>query len=114
MRETLRMQIEQVQRDAAGPNPTPLESLLAERIAVCWIQIHIYEVLYAATVGKQTVDSSFGHQKRIDIVNRRYMAAIKTLAQVRKMQLPTMQIALPGSTQVNIGEKQVNIAVGYS
>jgi hypothetical protein len=42
------------------------------------------------------------HQQRIERAQRRYLAAIKTLAQVRRMDLPTLQ--------VNIGEKQVNVA----
>ena len=47
---------------------------------------------------------------RIDVANRRYLAAIKTLAQVRRLQIPTLQIAMAGATQFNIGDKQVNMA----
>jgi hypothetical protein len=42
------------------------------------------------------------HQKRIDHASRRYLAAIKAQAVVRRLQVPTMQ--------VNIGEKQVNLS----
>ncbi len=42
------------------------------------------------------------HRKRIDQAERRYVRSIKALAEVRRIQLPTVQ--------VNIGEKQVNVA----
>jgi hypothetical protein len=38
------------------------------------------------------------------------MTAIKTLAQVRRLQIPSVNVALPGSVQMNVGEKQVNMA----
>jgi hypothetical protein len=31
---------------------------------------------------------------------------------VRKLQLPTVNIAMPGATQTNVGDKQVNVAGG--
>ena len=42
--------------------------------------------------------------KRLDRAQRRYLAASKTLAQMRKLRVPAVQ--------VNIGEKQVNVAGG--
>ncbi len=104
--ECLRREVLLVQRQAAGPDPSPLEALLAERVAVCWLQVKLYETLYAVSFGANNVVSSLPHQKRIDLVNRRYLAAIKTLAQVRRLQIPL-------SVQVNIaaqGGQQVNVA----
>ena len=42
------------------------------------------------------------HQKRLDYLHRRHLSAIKTLAQVRRLQLPVLQF--------NFAEKQVNVA----
>ncbi len=42
------------------------------------------------------------HQQRIERAQRRYLAAIKALAQVRKLGVPAVQ--------VNIGDKQINVA----
>ncbi len=42
------------------------------------------------------------HCRRIEQAERRYLRAIRELAQVRKIQQPTVQ--------VNIGDKQINVA----
>jgi hypothetical protein len=42
------------------------------------------------------------HQKRITMAHNRYLSAIRTLAQVRRLGVPAVQ--------VNIGEQQVNVA----
>lgn len=41
------------------------------------------------------------YEERFDKAHKRYVASIKALAQVRKLQLPNVQ--------VNIAEKQVNV-----
>jgi hypothetical protein len=46
------------------------------------------------------------HQKAIGLAQKRYLDAIKALAQIRKLQIPP-------TLQVNIGEKQINV-VGSS
>lgn len=100
MRQAHERRLKIMRRELAGPNPTELEKLLAERIALCWFHLNLCEVVHA-----QKTEMSIGvaefHQKRIDRAQKRYLAAIKALAQVRKLQLPNVQ--------VNIGEKQVNI-----
>lgn len=44
------------------------------------------------------------HQRRIDAAHRRYLAAMKSLALVRRLQIPPMQ--------ANFAEKQVNVLQG--
>jgi hypothetical protein len=58
-------------------------------------------------------------EKRLESAHRMHLAAVKALAQVRRLQLPlTLQVALPGATQVgpaaqvNVGEKQINAVTG--
>ncbi len=99
-------------KEVAGAAPTPLETLLAERVVVCRMQITHYEREYAARLKKASLagegisfTSSDHHQKRMDRLQKQYLSAIKTLAQVRRLQLP-MQV------QVNIAEKQINLAGG--
>jgi hypothetical protein len=90
----------QLRTELAGANPTPLEHLLAERIALCWLSLHEAEVRFA-----QSKDLTFKQaeywQKRIDSAHKRYMSAIKTLATVRKLAVPALQ--------VNIAKRQVNV-----
>ena len=90
-----------MKRDLGGANPSPLESLLVERVVSCWLCLAYFEALYATNMEKMSLAQSISAQKRIDGAHRRYLESIKALASVRKLQLPNVQ--------VNIGEKQVNI-----
>lgn len=78
----------------AGPEATPIESLLVDRIALCWLHVHIAEGVY-------TQNPNDGTQRRFDRAQRMYLQAIKALATVRRLQIPAMQ--------VNIGDKQINV-----
>jgi hypothetical protein len=84
--------------EIAGENPTPLEGLLAEHIASLWVLVEAQEALLSATYRRgqeKPVGPAFVIQmcKIQESVNRRYLAAIRTLAQVRKLQAntPTVQ-----------------------
>jgi hypothetical protein len=92
--------------EIAGENPTPLEVLLAERIASLWVLVEAQEALISATYRRgqeKPVGPAYVIQmcKIQESVNRRYLAAIKTLAQVRKLQANTPGIQL--NTQINLG-----------
>jgi hypothetical protein len=90
-----------MRRELAGDNPTPLEKLLAQRIALCWFHVNLCELSLAQKGREYSIAQATYHQKRLDSAHKRYLGAIKALAQVRKLQLPAIQM--------NIGEKQVNI-----
>jgi hypothetical protein len=91
--------------EVAGENPSPLESLLAERIASLWALTELQEALLSGYYGglSKNLSPTFLIQmsKLQESTNRRYMNAIKTLAQVRKHQggTPAFQV----NTQINLG-----------
>lgn len=99
--EGLRNKMASLRAELAGPNPSPLERLLAERIAACWLHLYNLEMTYASKDG-WPLDLAMHYQKSIDRAHKRYLSAIKTLATVRKLALPVLQ--------VNIAKKQVNVA----
>jgi hypothetical protein len=101
VREGLEQKMQSLQAELAGPNPSPLERLLAERIAICWLHLYTLEAIYAR---KESVSVEHGNyfQENISRAHRRYLSAIKTLATVRKLAVPVVQ--------VNIAKKQVNVA----
>jgi hypothetical protein len=101
--EAMPAKLAQVQRELEGPAPTPLERLLAERAAVCWFLVNLYESSYAGAKN-QTFRQAEYEQRKIDRAHGRFLSAVRTLAQVRKLALPALQ--------VNIGAKQVNVAGG--
>ena len=92
----------ELRRELAGAEPTPLERLLVSRIVACWLQLHYAEMRYTQSLGKLTMEQGEYHQRTIDRAQKRYLAAIKALAQVRRLLMPTLQ--------VNIADKQINIA----
>jgi hypothetical protein len=91
--------------EVAGENPTPLEALLGERIASLWALTELQEALLSAYYGGATKNlppSYLLQMTRLqESANRRYLAAIKTLAQVRKLQVGTPAAVF--NTQINLG-----------
>jgi hypothetical protein len=92
--------------ELAGENPTPLEVLLSERVASLWVLVELQEALLAAWYYKaEGASPGFVLQmaRLQESCNRRYLGAIKTIAQVQKLQGPSR-------VQVNIGGNQVNVS----
>lgn len=105
--EIIRNELTTLAREAVGPSPSPLEKILAERVAVCQMQLSIWERDYATSMGKgMSISLSEFKQRKIETAHRRLLSSIKALAQVRKLQLPNVQ--------VNIGEKQINQQVNLN
>jgi hypothetical protein len=99
--EGLRRKLDSLRAELAGPTPTPLERLLVERIVTCWLHLHHLEAVYA-NKESMTLDLGTYYQRSLSSAQKRYLSAIKTLAVVRKLALPVLQ--------VNIARKQVNVA----
>jgi len=101
LKESLTRKLDLMREELAGPNVTPLERLLVERIVACWLHLHHLEMVYAC---KESMSLALGsyYQRSISSAQKRYLAAIKTLALVRKLAVPVLQ--------VNIAKKQVNVA----
>jgi hypothetical protein len=95
MRELLTRQVEDLLDDVVGADPSPIERLLGERVAVGWLQMQQADLAI--------VDNPSDFDVRLaDAAHRRYFAALKALAAYRKLPRPTMQ--------VNIGEQQLNVS----
>src|SRR5262249_31399952 len=74
---------------------SPLESLLIERIGLCWLAVHHAELDAASALKKDQGASSLSlyAQKRLDSCHRRYLLAIRQLATVRKLLRPQRSCA---------------------
>lgn len=97
--KAVRVSLAEMREELAGPNPSPLEKLGAERIASCWLQLHYAELIYNQELPKLSLEQDDYYQKRLDRLHRRYLSAMRSLAQVRKLLKPRV-------AQINIGEKQ--------
>jgi len=91
VREGIKCKMQAIRKDLAGLNSTPLEKLLVERVALCWLSLHDAE-FRLADFKSLTVTQSDYWQRRMDHVHRRYLSAMKTLATVRKLSLPVVQV----------------------
>ncbi|HEY8599723.1 MAG TPA: hypothetical protein VIL85_14895 [Thermomicrobiales bacterium] len=100
--EAVAREVATLRRAWAGEEPMPLETALTERIATNWLNLHYVEAKYLQALGELTFEEDTWHCRRIEQAERRYLRAIRELAQVRKIQQPAVQ--------VNIGERQINVA----
>ena len=88
-----------------GTDPSPLERLLVERVVLCWIQVSHTDYIDALNLQERLgTPAGDAIERRQDRAHRRFLAAAKTLAQVRRLGVPMVQM--------NIGQNQVNIVSG--
>ncbi|VTT98151.1 Marine sediment metagenome DNA, contig: S01H1_S39905 (Fragment) OS=marine sediment metagenome GN=S01H1_80896 PE=4 SV=1 [Gemmataceae bacterium] len=101
VRASVTRRVEQMRAELLGANPSTLERLLVSRVVSTWLHLHHLEAQYA---GRESLSLPLaGHyQKCITAAQKRYLAAIKGLADVRRLALPVLQ--------VNIAKQQLNVA----
>ncbi len=85
--ESLTRQLAALTTELAGAAPSPLERLLAERVAICWLQVSYYDGLLTQTRESPPAQVRLLRQQQ-DAAHRRYLTAIKTMATVRKLLTP--------------------------
>jgi hypothetical protein len=100
VREAVTRKMADLRAELCGPNSSPVERLVAERAVACWLHLYHAEYAYAS---KETMSLELAqhYQKCIDRAHRRYLSALKALADVRKLGV---------TLQLNIARKQVNVA----
>jgi hypothetical protein len=109
MEEALIARLQMMRREIAGLDPTPLERLLAERVVAYWLLVKMLEESISANLDRENKENRFSFSllklviKWQDSVHKRHLSAIKTLAQVRRLQRGS-------SLQINVGTQQVNIS----
>ena len=102
VKESIKFGLSVLEKDLTQPGDGELERLIIRQIAGCWLRLSYVEYVY----GRNTAEGNFNMaqgaywEKRVSAAQRRYLRAIETLARVRRLQLPTVQ--------VNIGAQQVN------
>lgn len=105
--EALVARLDHMRAEVAGPDPSPLEVLLTERICSLWLLIEVLECLVSAQLSsdlprEQRSPMSFLQHvfKWQESANRRFLSAIRELARVRKLQsnVPGIQY----NTQINL------------
>jgi len=92
-------------RELGFETASPLERALIDHAVLCWTRLQLAEQDYTRTMS-QSVTLTLGDymQRKLSAVQRRYLRACETLARVRRLGLPPVQL--------NIAERQVNVAQG--
>jgi hypothetical protein len=101
IREALRRRIVALRRELAGASPSPLERLLVERVVHCWLKVYQYERV--ADGGASYAEAEY-RQRCVDRASRRFLAACKTLATVRRLALPDAALTLV--------QQNIDVAIG--
>src|SRR5215216_4946915 len=91
-------------RAEMGYHEAPImEKMLIENIITAWLRVQWLEFLITARMsGEFRIPAMEFWQKSLATAQRSYLAACETLAKIRKMKLPNIQL--------NIGDKQINVA----
>ena len=91
-------------RAEMGYHEAPImEKMLIENIITAWLRVQWLEFLITARMsGEFRILAMEFWQKSLATAQRSYLAACETLAKIRKMKLPNIQL--------NIGDKQINVA----
>jgi hypothetical protein len=82
--ESLMMRMADLRAELAGPDPTALERLAIERVVIAWLQAW-YSDLAAAGSGDVPPKVAAFALERQDRAQKRYLAALATLARIRRL-----------------------------
>jgi uncharacterized protein YjiS (DUF1127 family) len=96
----------QMRTELDGPAPSPIERLLVDRVVTCWVHLNYLGELWARSFKEDSIAIQKLLEHLLDGANRRYLSALKTLAQVRRLIVPVVQL--------NMANQQVNVVVGSS
>src|SRR5262245_9708103 len=82
MHESVRRQIAKLKGDLLGPHPTPMERLLVEQATTTYLAVQHAEMALAAP-GSTSPAQAAMRLRRAESSQKRYLAALKTLARLR-------------------------------
>jgi hypothetical protein len=75
--------------ELAGPSPSPVVKLLADRVVVCWAQCHLAD-LDALQKERAGAPQAAHAERRQSAAQTRYLAALKQLEVVRRLVRPPL------------------------
>lgn len=103
-RQVAEREVGRLKDDLAAGEADPLERLLIDRIAAAWAAAHYADKLLAdglATNGMAWAQIEY-RARHAERMGRAFLRASEALARVRRLRL--------GAVQVNIADKQINVA----
>lgn len=92
VRSGLRDHMAAMRRDLAAVHSSPLELILIDRIVADWLQSTTADALYERHAAEGSDDLLERLDERRSRAQRRYLSAIKSLADARRLLVPLMQV----------------------
>jgi len=89
MAESLLRKLHAMKDDLTTESASPLEGLLVQRVTTTWLQTAYFDAVAAQATGASEARSRLLLQQQ-DAAHRRHLAALKTLATVRKLLTPAV------------------------
>lgn len=99
--EAIHNQVKMLREELAGPRASSMELLIIDRILICWLQVQLCDHEFLQARGRPIQDADCLDRFR-NRAHRRFLSATRTLAAIRKLGIPAIQI--------NIAEEQINLA----
>ena len=96
MFESMRRHIAQLKVELLGANPSPLELLTVQRIVANWLHLQFADRACATADSGQVQTNAWA--KRLEMAERRYQIALKSLKLVRQMQSKPAKAAVAKSS----------------
>ncbi len=106
----LRRRLAAMRVEPAGPEASPRERLLAERVVACWLQSYQADLAYTRAVRDLRASAVEPYQRRQDRAARQYLKALRSLAEVRRLLVPTVPVTI-AKRQVKIAGQRVKLGV---
>jgi hypothetical protein len=94
-RESTRRKVEELKGELGAADATPLEKMLIDHAALCWLRLHITELTYSnrlLAADSHSHDSGIYWEKRLAGAQRRFTRAVESLAKVRTLTAATRLI----------------------
>jgi hypothetical protein len=99
--EAIEQEIDSLRQSLLLPSSSPLERVLVEEVAVAWLMLRKAQHCLASFTSGSIADVNC-RENRVDRAHQRFLASIRILAQIRRLQIPAL-------VQLNVANQQVNV-----
>ena len=96
--------MKKMRKELGWDESSALERILIERIVATWLDLYFAELVCNQWKGGSIPEAKY-KQHRLDRSHRRHLSAVKMLATVRKMALPSL---IDIRAEINVAQTQSN------
>lgn len=101
--ETMRLHLDAMRTELAGPNPSPLDRLLVDRILATHVQVLYFEAMETTDPAVENMRLARYRIDRREQAHRQFLSAVKMLATVRNL------VARTNFIQVEVVQRPMNM-----